>query len=526
MSSPLIAAFASLPRLGLIEGPTPLTAAPGLAERAGVATLRLKRDDLFPALHGGTKVRKLDLLLAEEPFRSAPAWIVAGAVGSGQVAAMVAAGRLLDRPVHAHLFRTPLGAHGTENLAWSASWAASIHAYRNQVDLALRAPRVVLGISSKAGAVVPIGATSPRGMLGCVLGGIELADQITSSPDPAPDAVYLACGSGGTAAGIAVGLALAGVDVPVRAVAVVDRVYAPDLRLQHLIRQAEREVRGLGLTPRPAHLEVRRGQVGAGYAHASAASLAASAALLEAGVAGEPVYTGKALAALIDDAAAGRTRSPIFWVTVRRAGLEPREGWQDRLPPMLRDLGQDGDVPRALSSRRGLLVGLAAAATLVGTLRLTGYDGAGGEVLTAYEAAVIRAAGEALLPHASAADLDALAGRVDRYLLTFPASLRREVHALFFAVEQMLPLSVGLHRFTTLSPADRLVALERIAALGGPGLLITRSIRDLVLVAWYQSPEAWADVGYEGPMVDAAPRASIYDALKAPPGWTPFGGTP
>jgi hypothetical protein len=193
---------------------------------------------------------------------------------------------------------------------------------------------------------------------------------------------------------------------------------------------------------------------------------------------------------------------------------------------MLRDLGQDGDVPRALSSRRGLLVGLAAAATLVGTLRLTGYDGAGGEVLTAYEAAVIRAAGEALLPHASAADLDALAGRVDRYLLTFPASLRREVHALFFAVEQMLPLSVGLHRFTTLSPADRLVALERIAALGGPGLLITRSIRDLVLVAWYQSPEAWADVGYEGPMVDAAPRASIYDALKAPPGWTPFGGTP
>ncbi|GDX78968.1 hypothetical protein LBMAG42_07790 [Deltaproteobacteria bacterium] len=521
------AAFASVPRLGLIEGPTPLVPAPELAAQLGVATLHLKRDDLFPELHGGTKVRKLDVLLAEDAFRHAKAWVVAGAVGSGQVAAVVAAGKQQSRPVHAHLFRTPLGEHSAENLAFTASWAASVTAYRNQVDLAVRAPRVVLALPMASGIVVPIGATSPRSMLGCVLAGMELAEQLQAADGPPADAVYLPCGSGGTAAGLAVGLALAGIDIPVRAVMVVDRFFSPDMRLWRLVRQAELEVRRLGLTPRPCKLELRRGFVGPGYAQPTPAALKGAANLLELGIAGEAVYTGKALAGLAADAAAGLTRNPVFWVTVRRPGLEPQEGWLERLPPGLAALARaSGSVSPPPATRRNLLLGFAAAATLVGAARLTGYDGPGGEVLSSWELAVVRAAGEALLPNISAAGLDALPGRVDRYLLSFPTSLRVEVHALFFAVEQSLPFAVGFHRFTALSPADRLLALERIAALGGPGLLIARSIRDLVLLAWYQAPEAWPDIGYEGPMVSAASRPSVYDALKAPVGWVPFSEAP
>ena len=515
-------ALAALPRLGLIDGPSPLEAAPALGTKLGAPGLRLKRDDLLPALHGGTKLRKLDLVLAEEPYRSATAWQVVGAVGSGQVAAVVDVGRAHGRPVHAHLFRTPLGAHGRENLAWTASFATTLHAYRDRVDLALRSPLLLLGFSSAAGVPVPLGATSVRGMLGCVLGGLELAGQLATAP---ADAIYVPYGSGGTAAGLAVGLALGGCTAPVRAVAVVERVYAPDLRLFSLVRQAQSALRALGVAPAPVNLQVVRSQLGGGYAHATAASIAAAEALNAAGIAGEPVYTGKALAALAADAAAGRTRAPVFWVTVRRGGLEPRDDWQTRLPPPLRDLAVDGDAPTA-PSRRGLLLGLGAAAAVVGAARLTGYPGPAGEVLGAAELAVVRATAEALFPDATAAQLDAVPTRVDRYVLAFPAELRAQVHGLFFAVEQSLPFSVGLDRFTTLSPADRLLALERIAALGPPGLLIARSIRDLVLLGWYQSPEAWADVGYEGPMVDAAPRPTSYDALRAPAGWVPFEGTP
>ena len=54
-------ALADIAQLGLITAPSPLTALPGLARQLGLASLTLKRDDLLPALGGGTKVRKLDV---------------------------------------------------------------------------------------------------------------------------------------------------------------------------------------------------------------------------------------------------------------------------------------------------------------------------------------------------------------------------------------------------------------------------------------------------------------------------------
>lgn len=501
-------------RIGLVTAPSPLEPAPGLAAQLGAEALWLKRDDLIPALHGGSKVRKLDLMLAAEPWASAPGWVVSGAVGSGQVAATVAAGRALDRPVHAHLFRTPIGEHGRENLAYSVSYASSVRGYHNRADLALRGLPVLVARRTRQGAVIPPGATERHAMLGTVLGGMELADQLDGA-----DAVYVAYGTGGTVVGVATGLALRGQQLPVRAVGVVEPILSPRARIDQLVRQLAAELAGLGLRAPPARIELLRGQLGAGYAKPTEASLRGAALLAEAGVAGEPVYTGKALAAMAADLAAGRCRRPVFWVTVRRGGLPFAPDWEARLPAALRDLAP-GD--RAFSpSRRAILAGAAAAVGLVGLVRCGGYPGPAGEVIGAAERAVLRAAGEALFPDADAATLDALPDRVDRYLLTFPEAMRLEVHALFFAVEHSVALAAGLHRFSAATPADRLAALERVAALGGPGMLVARSLRDLVLIAWYQAPEAWEEIGYEGPMVGPEARESAYDVLRAPPGWRP-----
>lgn len=57
-----------------MEGASPVAEAPELAARLGLGWLGVKRDDLLSAQHGGTKVRKLDYLLASEPFASAPRW--------------------------------------------------------------------------------------------------------------------------------------------------------------------------------------------------------------------------------------------------------------------------------------------------------------------------------------------------------------------------------------------------------------------------------------------------------------------
>lgn len=521
-----LSALRAVPRVGWVDAPSPVHDAPELALRLRLPALVLKRDDRIPALHGGTKVRKLDTLLAAEPWASAPAWVVSGAAGSGQVVATVAAGLERGRPVHAHLFRTPLGAHGLENLAFSCSHAASVTAYGSRPELAIRAP-ATLGVGQSAqGAVVPPGATTVAGMLGCVLGGVELAEQVAGGAAPAPDAVYVPLGSGGTAVGLAVGLALGGLSVPVVAIVVVERALAGRRRLDALTRALVDHVVALGVPrPPPVRLEIVRDQVGPGYARATRASLAAAAALAEHGIAGEPVYTGKALAGLAAHAAAHGRRRPALWVTVRRPGLPVPPDWEQAVPRRLRPrAGADGDLPATVDPvRRGLLVGAAAAVALVGLRRCTGYpdDGAPRLVLGAAEAVVVRAAAEAFFPDAPAAVLDRLPARVDHYLATFPGPMRAEVHALFFAVEHTLPLAVGLRRFSALAPADRLRAVEAAAALGGPGMLVARSLRDLVLVGWYQGEEAWAEIGYEGPMVGPERRPSAYDALRAPAGWSP-----
>ena len=61
-----------LPRVPLCDAPTPLEAAPRIAERLGekssgraMGGLWVKRDDLTSTVYGGNKVRKLEFLLGE-----------------------------------------------------------------------------------------------------------------------------------------------------------------------------------------------------------------------------------------------------------------------------------------------------------------------------------------------------------------------------------------------------------------------------------------------------------------------------
>ena len=84
----------ALPRLGWIDEPTPVTPAV-VAGRA----VYIKRDDLGAALHGSTKVRKLDALLAASPWADAPRFASAGAIGSGHLTALTAAAYVSARAV-------------------------------------------------------------------------------------------------------------------------------------------------------------------------------------------------------------------------------------------------------------------------------------------------------------------------------------------------------------------------------------------------------------------------------------------
>ncbi len=520
------------PHLGWAEEPSPVTLLPQLAQRWGLPWLGVKRDDQLPALYGGSKVRKLDYLLACEPWQSARRWSSVGAIGSGHLVALTAAAAQLDRELHAEVFWEPLSHGVLDNLAYTASTAQSLQFHRGRAGVALRAAPVLVAGRWRGGAVIAPGATVPVAALGLVRAGLELGRQVHAGILPEPQRIYLSLGSGGTAAGLLVGLALAGLATHVYAVLAVEPVFAPRLRLASLVRSIEKRLAADGLVVPPVdlrRLHLDASQVGPGYGVATPASRAMRQQLLALGVAAEDVYTGKAWAALAVDAQIAVDKGPwLLWNTVRSAQpLPARPDWATRLPLWLRqrlDL-LDGAAQQQWRRRRLLQVG--AAVGLTSLLMARTYQSYGhlqwqGRALDAAQAQVLMAAAEAiLLPAPPPAQGEwpwlPVAQAVDAYVAGLPAGLQGEIALMLAVLDHGAP---AWGRLQGLDPAQRLSFLRSLAEMPAPLGDAWNGIRDLVALGYYQLPQSWPDLGYPGPMVpdQPRPRREAYLKLVAPPG--------
>lgn len=302
----------------------------------GLDWLGVKRDDLLDALLGGTKPRKLDYLLAAPPFVDARRWASLGAIGSGHLLALGAAAARLDKELEAHCFWETPSEDVLANLAALASGPTELHFHRNRVLLALRRPSVLLGRRRGSALVIPPGATTPDGMLGLVRAAFELAGQIEAHTLPLPDRIYVALGSGGTTAGLAVGLGLAGVETTLRAIATVEHPFATRRRLESLIAALRRRLvtAGASLLP-PVQVEIDRRFLGAGYGHPTPAGRSARGRLADHGIVLEDVYTAKAAAALLADATQGGMHRVLLWNTTHGPLPPVADDWRGRLPRAL-----------------------------------------------------------------------------------------------------------------------------------------------------------------------------------------------
>lgn len=529
----------AIPRLGWVDQPTPVTSLARLADRRGLAFLGVKRDDLQPRFHGGSKPRKLDYILARAPFRDAPTWAAAGGIGSGALVALTGAARELGRTLEAHVFWTSLSDGVIENLAFTASGPSTIRYHGSRAALALRSPRLVLGGTTHGVPVIPAGGTSAVGMLGSVRAGLELAAQIREGELPEPERVYLPFGSGGSAVGLATGLALGGASCVVCAIAVVERPLSTDARVRGLQRALAEELARYRIAPpeKSPRLTLDHAHVGRGYAETTDEARAACEMLAREDVGLEPVYTGKAMAALLADARRLGLSRVLFWQTARRGPLPHDDDWRAKLPPALaRRLADPASEGRRITRRR-VLVGAAATALVGAGVRVTGYPpwpAWRGEVLAPWEAHVLHAAGEALAPHATADQLEAMPALVDRYLVSMPEAVAREIHEMLGLIEHgTTPLGARLHRFTRLSSADRAAYLDGLEARGGLLALAQRGLRDLCMLGLYQQSSTWREIGYDGPRVslDYDPRGPgrtrwpVYDEAIAPAGTLPRAAT-
>jgi D-cysteine desulfhydrase len=174
------------------------------------------------------------------------------------------------------------------------------------------------------------------------IAGVELAAQCQNGALAVPTEVYVATGTLGTAAGLALGFALAGLEVEVRAIRVTDPRFANAEALRRLIQKTAELMRRYddavpaGLAER-CRVELRGEFFGQGYGVSDGATERAIAlAADELGIALEPTYSGKAMAALCHDLRTGSAVRPLFWNTANAVPLDVPAATQPdftRLPP-------------------------------------------------------------------------------------------------------------------------------------------------------------------------------------------------
>ncbi|ORM73703.1 D-cysteine desulfhydrase [Pantoea wallisii] len=304
------------PRLELLGAPTPLEHLPRLSDYLG-RDIFIKRDDFTPVALGGNKLRKLEFLAADALREGADVLLTAGAIQSNHVRQTAAVAARLGLKCVA-LLENPIGTTA-ENYLHNGNRllldlmdveVVMVDALHNPpAQLAEQAERLeAQGFRPYS---VPVGGSNVLGALGYVECAQEIAHQSEGVVDFA--AVVVASGSAGTHAGLAVGLEhllpnteLVGVTVSRKAEAqlpIVERIRMPLAEQLELQAQAPVTLWDDYFAPR--------------YGEPNDEGMEAVKLLARLeGIMLDPVYTGKAMAGLIDGISQNRFRrdGPLLFV--------------------------------------------------------------------------------------------------------------------------------------------------------------------------------------------------------------------
>ncbi|WP_033291027.1 D-cysteine desulfhydrase family protein [Amycolatopsis jejuensis] len=318
--------FASLPtldgfpRAGLDHGPTPLVPARRLGEALGVPRLLMKRDDVHPLGVGGNKLRKLDFHLGAALADGVDTVITFGALqtnhGRQTAAACARLGLRCELILTADVPRSGDAYERSGNLPLDLLFGASVHlcADGEEADVTYRQ------LCAEGGkiATIPVGGSNPLGVLGYLSATRELAVQLADlgverARIIAPHA------SGATSAGLALGSALLGsLDLDVACVS-----HPLDEARPNVAQLVAGAAELLGIdAPGLGHVWMNDTTIGAGYGIPAPGTWDAVRLFGRTeGVVLDPVYTGKAAAAFVEWAAAGRYSPEETVVFLHTGGL-------------------------------------------------------------------------------------------------------------------------------------------------------------------------------------------------------------
>ncbi|MFQ6103010.1 MAG: 1-aminocyclopropane-1-carboxylate deaminase/D-cysteine desulfhydrase [Candidatus Glassbacteria bacterium] len=332
---PLFEAYPSLrsrvPRVSLGSFPTEVERLPALEKKLGLGSLWIKRDDRSGRLHGGNKVRKLEYLLAGLAPNADHGITAYGPISSNWTLACAVYARSLGIPINLLLFRMKHARVEESVISIQQKLAEKMEILSSPVSLLpkLILPSVAELLRGGMG-LMPPGGTSPTSILGYVNAFLELAHQVEEGLLPMPDVIVLPYGTGGTAAGLAVGVMLSGKQCRVLGVRVASSFFSNIWVGRVLSNAALRIIRGGENRFRSPNatgdiLEVESGFYGRGYGQSTrVGSEAARIVESEEGIVLDSTYTAKAMSCLIERARQGwgRDKDILFWHTFNSIPLE------------------------------------------------------------------------------------------------------------------------------------------------------------------------------------------------------------
>ena len=322
---------ARVPRIPLALTPTPLQEAPRLAAELGIGRLFIKRDDLTGLAFGGNKTRNLEFRMAEAVAQQTEVFIAGLEAQSNSARQTTAAANRLG-------MHTILVLHADRDWQWQGNLlvdrllGADVRfAYGDsaELDRVLRATADEVRAQGRRPYVMNhAGAFALGSALAYLLCTVEIVEQLAAL-NLEPTDLYMTSGNKGHA-GLIAGQKLLGKQF--RTVAISQRF--GDDRIPGALNGAREALAALGFDVEltPADVESYDEYVGEGYGAATDASLSAMhlAARTE-GLLLDPVYTGKAMAGLIDQAHRGVVGRQSTVVFIHTGGLPAMFAFKDEI---------------------------------------------------------------------------------------------------------------------------------------------------------------------------------------------------
>ena len=321
--------LARFPRVRLFPSPTPLEKLDNFSRALGGPEIWIKRDDCTVVATGGNKVRKLEWLIGEARALAATHIVTQGAVQSNhvrQTAAVAARFGMKCTALLEHRIDTNDRDYlNSGNVLLDRLFGCAIEYRPSGLDMNAEAEKrgAELRAAGENAYVIPGGGSNPVGALGYVSCAQELMQQ-ADDMGLKIDLLVTATGSAGTHAGLVVGLHGINAQVPVLGIGV---RLPKDRQEANVHRLAEATADYLGMTggiPR-AMVEANCDYVGDGYGIPTEGMAQAVQMLArEEGILLDPVYSGKAMAGMIDlirTGVIGKDKTVVFLHTGGAVGL-------------------------------------------------------------------------------------------------------------------------------------------------------------------------------------------------------------